>query len=80
MLVNVNEFCQRQKFLHYDILSLGTVQDLYKWIPGQTSAWEMEGLKEKLEQAGKDAWIGKKKLLVGEAAPLSFCCQQSYPK
>lgn len=55
MLVNVNEFCECQKFLHYNVMTLRTVQELYIQIPGQMSSWEIEGLEEILEQEGKDA-------------------------
>lgn len=44
MLVNVNEFCECQKFLHYNVMTLRTVQELYTQIPGQMSSWEIEGL------------------------------------
>lgn len=43
VLVNVNEFCECQKFLHYNVMTLRTVQDLYTQIPGQMSSWEIEG-------------------------------------
>lgn len=44
MLVNVNEFWECQKFLHYNVMTLRTVQELYTQIPGQMSSWEIEGL------------------------------------
>lgn len=80
MLVNVNEFCECQKFLHYNVMTLRTVQELYIQIPGQMSSWEIEGLEEILEQEGKDAWMEKRKLLVGETAPWEFLLSAVLPK
>jgi len=79
MLVNVNAFCECQKFLHYNVLTLCTVQELYAQIPGQTSAWETEGLEENWsKQARMLEW--EKGNCGGDSTTESFCCQQPYPE